>query len=212
LCSSGGATLDVSVLAVDRHGYLEALSTSSDSRLGGEDFDRRVVDYFVGLVRWRHGQDIAGDARAMGKLRRECERAKRALSNQRQVRVEVEKLVDGVDLSEQLTCRARFEELNTDLFRKTMVPVRKAFADAGLSKADIDDVVLVGGSTRVPKVQLLLKGYFDGKEPSTSRGVNPDEAVAYGAAIHAATLSGHDVEKTPRCFSRRKPLRTTEVS
>jgi heat shock protein 5 len=162
----GGATLDVSVLAVDRHGYLETLATSGDSRLGGEDFDRRVVDYFVGLVKRRHGQDIAGDASAMAKLRRECERAKRALSSQRQVRVEVEKMVDGVDLSEQLT-RARIEKLNADLFWKTMVLVRKALADAGLSKADIDDIVLVGSSTWIPKVQQLLKDYFDGKEPTS---------------------------------------------
>ncbi|CAO2183427.1 unnamed protein product [Urochloa humidicola] len=151
------------------------------------------MDYFIKLIKRRHGRDIAGDARALGKLRRECERAKRALSNQHQVRVEVEALFDGVDFSEQLT-RARFEELNNDLFRKTMVPVKKAMADAGLSKGDIDEIVLVGGSTRIPKVQQLLKDYFNGKEPN--RGVNPDEAVAYGAAVQGSILSGHVDDNT----------------
>ncbi|CAO2165443.1 unnamed protein product [Urochloa humidicola] len=183
----GGGTFDVSVLAID-NGVFEVLATNGDTHLGGEDFDQRVMDYFIKLVKRRHGRDIAGDARALGKLRRECERAKRALSNQHQVRVEVEALFDGVDFSEQLT-RARFEELNNDLFRKTMVPVKKAMADAGLSKGDIDEIVLVGGSTRIPKVQQLLRDYFDGKEPN--RGVNPDEAVAYGAAVQGSILSGH---------------------
>jgi len=164
------------------------LATNGDTHLGGEDFDQRVMDYFIKLIRRKHGRDISGDARALGKLRRECERAKRALSNQHQVRVEIEALFDGVDISEQLT-RARFEELNSDLFRKTMVPVKKAMADARLQKSDIDEIVLVGGSTRIPKVQQLLKDYFNGKEPS--RGVNPDEAVAYGAAVQGGILSGH---------------------
>ncbi|CAL4953009.1 unnamed protein product [Urochloa decumbens] len=183
----GGGTFDVSVLAID-NGVFEVLATNGDTHLGGEDFDQRVMDYFIKLVKRRHGRDIAGDARALGKLRRECERAKRALSNQHQVRVEVEALFDGVDFSEQLT-RARFEELNNDLFRKTMVPVKKAMADAGLKKGDIDEIVLVGGSTRIPKVQQLLRDYFNGKEPN--RGVNPDEAVAYGAAVQGSILSGH---------------------
>ncbi|CAO2203649.1 unnamed protein product [Urochloa humidicola] len=183
----GGGTFDVSVLAID-NGVFEVLATNGDTHLGGEDFDQRVMDYFIKLVKRRHGRDISGDARALGKLRRECERAKRALSNQHQVRVEVEALFDGVDFSEQLT-RARFEELNNDLFRKTMVPVKRAMADAGLSKGDIDEIVLVGGSTRIPKVQQLLKDYFDGKEPN--RGVNPDEAVAYGAAVQGSILSGY---------------------
>ncbi|CAO2181789.1 unnamed protein product [Urochloa humidicola] len=188
----GGGTFDVSVLAID-DGVFEVLATNGDTHLGGEDFDHRVMDHFIRLVKRRHGRDIAGDARALGKLRRECERAKRALSNQHQVRVEVEALFDGVDFSEQLT-RARFEELNGDLFRKTMVPVKKAMADAGLSKGDIDEIVLVGGSTRIPKVQQLLRDYFDGKEPS--KGVNPDEAVAYGAAVQGSILSGHVDETT----------------
>ncbi|OEL27784.1 Luminal-binding protein 5 [Dichanthelium oligosanthes] len=188
----GGGTFDVSVLAID-NGVFEVLATNGDTHLGGEDFDQRVMDYFIKLIERKHGRDIAGDARALGKLRRECERAKRALSNQHQVRVEVEALFDGVDLSEQLT-RARFEELNNDLFRKTMVPVKKAMADAGLQKGDIDEIVLVGGSTRIPKVQQLLKDYFNGKEPN--KGVNPDEAVAYGAAVQGSILSGHVDENT----------------
>ncbi|CAM0901778.1 unnamed protein product [Alopecurus aequalis] len=182
----GGGTFDVSVLALDG-GVFEVLATNGDTHLGGEDFDQRVMDYFIKLVKRKHGVDVSGDARALGKLRREVERAKRALSNQHQVRVEIESLVNGVDLSEPLT-RARFEELNADLFRKTMAPVKKAMADAGLSKGDIDEVVLVGGSTRIPKVQQLLKDYFDGKEPH--RGVNPDEAVAYGAAVQGSIVRG----------------------
>ncbi|XP_039847783.1 heat shock 70 kDa protein BIP4-like isoform X3 [Panicum virgatum] len=190
----GGGTFDVSVLAID-NGVFEVLATNGDTHLGGEDFDQRVMDYFIKLIRRKHGRDISGDARALGKLRRECERAKRALSNQHQVRVEVEALFDGVDFSEQMT-RARFEELNNDLFRRTMVPVKKAMADAGLKKADINEIVLVGGSTRIPKVQQLLKDYFNGKEPN--KGVNPDEAVAYGAAVQASILSGHEIDRMVR--------------
>ncbi|VAH39060.1 unnamed protein product [Triticum turgidum subsp. durum] len=145
------------------------------------------MDHFIRLVKRKHGVDISGDARALGKLRRECERAKRALSTQLQVRVEVESLADGVDLSEPLT-RVRFEELNADLFRKVMAPVKKAMADAGLAKGDVDEVVLVGGSTRIPKVQQLLRDYFGGKEPH--KGVNPDEAVAYGAAVQGGIVRG----------------------
>ncbi|CAL4955629.1 unnamed protein product [Urochloa decumbens] len=188
----GGGTFDVSVLAID-NGVFEVLATNGDTHLGGEDFDQRVMDHFIKLVKRRHGRDIAGDARALGKLRRECERAKRALSSQHQVRVEVEALFDGVDFSEQLT-RARFEELNNDLFRKTMVPVKKAMADAGMSKGDIDEIVLVGGSTRIPKVQQLLKEYFNGKEPN--KGLNPDEAVAYGAAVQGSIVGGHVDDNT----------------
>uniref|UniRef100_A0A0D9ZY87 Uncharacterized protein n=1 Tax=Oryza glumipatula TaxID=40148 RepID=A0A0D9ZY87_9ORYZ len=188
----GGGTFDVSVLAIDG-GVYEVLATNGDTHLGGEDFDQRVMEHFVELVRRKHGRDIAGDARALGKLRRECERAKRALSSQHQVRVEVESLFDGVDLSEPLS-RARFEELNNDLFRKTMAPVRKAMADARLSNAEIDEIVLVGGSTRIPKVRQLLRDYFGGKQPN--QGVNPDEAVAYGAAIQANIVGGDTDNKT----------------
>lgn len=159
----------------------------------GEDFDQRIMEYFIKLIKKKHGKDISKDNRALGKLRREAERAKRALSSQHQVRVEIESLFDGIDFSEPLT-RARFEELNNDLFRKTMGPVKKAMEDAGLEKRQIDEIVLVGGSTRIPKVQQLLRDYFDGKEPN--KGVNPDEAVAYGAAVQGGVLSGEGGDET----------------
>ncbi|CAL4935539.1 unnamed protein product [Urochloa decumbens] len=188
----GGGTFDVSVLSLDR-GVFEVLATSGDTHLGGEDFDRRVMDHFIRLIKKKHGRDISKDGRAMGKLRRECERAKRALSSQHQVRVEIESLFDGVDFSETLT-RAKFEELNMDLFKKTLGPVRKALADAKLDKSDIDEIVLVGGSTRIPKVRELLTEMFDGKEPN--KGINPDEAVAYGAAVQGGILSGEGGDET----------------
>ena len=182
----GGGTFDVSILTID-NGVFEVISTNGDTHLGGEDFDQRVMEYFIKLIKKKYKKDISGDARALQKLRREAERAKRALSSQHQVRVEIEALHDGIDLSEPLT-RARFEELNIDLFRKTLGPVKKAMEDANMKKTDIDEIVLVGGSTRIPKVQELLKEYFDGKEPN--KGVNPDEAVAYGAAVQGGILGG----------------------
>ncbi|CAH9119452.1 unnamed protein product [Cuscuta epithymum] len=188
----GGGTFDVSILTID-NGVFEVLSTNGDTHLGGEDFDQRVMEYFIKLIKKKHGKDISKDYRALGKLRRECERAKRALSSQHQVRVEIESLFDGIDFSEPLT-RARFEELNNDLFRRTMGPVKKAMEDAGLEKNQIHEIVLVGGSTRIPKVQQLLKEYFNGKEPN--KGVNPDEAVAYGAAVQGGILSGEGGDET----------------
>lgn len=188
----GGGTFDVSILAID-NGVFEVLSTSGDTHLGGEDFDHRVMDYFIKLIKKKYNRDISEDHKALGKLRRECERAKRALSNQHQARVEIESLFDGVDFSEPLT-KARFEELNMDLFKRTMEPVKKALKDAGLKKSDIDEIVLVGGSTRIPKVQQLLKDFFDGKE--LNKGTNPDEAVAYGAAVQGGILSGEGGEET----------------
>ncbi|KAI4301770.1 hypothetical protein L6164_035017 [Bauhinia variegata] len=182
----GGGTFDVSILTID-NGVFEVLSTSGDTHLGGEDFDHRLMDYFIKLIKKKYNKDISKDNRALGKLRRECERAKRALSSQHQVRVEVESLFDGIDFSEPLT-RARFEELNMDLFKKTMGPVKRALEDAGLKKTDINEIVLVGGSTRIPKVQQLLMDFFEGKE--LNKGINPDEAVAYGAAIQGGILSG----------------------
>jgi heat shock protein 5 len=181
----GGGTFDVSILSID-NGVFEVESTNGDTHLGGEDFDQRIMEYFMKLIKRKYDVDISKNARAKQKLRREAERAKRALSSQHQVRVEIEALADGVDLSEPLT-RARFEELNADLFKKTLGPVKKAMEDAGKSKEDIDEIVLVGGSTRIPKVQELLKGYFNGKEPN--KGVNPDEAVAYGAAVQVWQLA-----------------------
>ncbi|KXZ42737.1 hypothetical protein GPECTOR_121g437 [Gonium pectorale] len=184
----GGGTFDVSILTID-NGVFEVMSTNGDTHLGGEDFDQRVMEYFIKLIKKKYKKDVSGDARALQKLRREAERAKRALSSQHQVRVEIEALYEGVDLSEPLT-RARFEELNMDLFKKTMGPVKKAMDDANLKKSEINEIVLVGGSTRIPKVQELLKEFFEGKEPN--KGVNPDEAVAYGAAVQGGILGGED--------------------
>ena len=188
----GGGTFDVSILTIDQ-GVFEVISTNGDTHLGGEDFDQRVMEYFIKLIKKKYSKDISSDKKALQKLRREAERAKRTLSNQHQVRVEVEALFDGTDLSEPLT-RARFEELNNDLFRKTLGPVKKAMEDAGFKKSEINEIVLVGGSTRIPKVQQLIKEYFDGKEPN--KGVNPDEAVAYGAAVQGGILSGEGGETT----------------
>lgn len=182
----GGGTFDVSILTIDS-GVFEVIATSGDTHLGGEDFDQRVMEYFIKLIKRKYDKDVSKDAKALQKLRREAERAKRALSSQHQVRVEIESLVDGLDLSEPLT-RARFEELNADLFKKTLGPVKKAMEDAGLKKEEIHEIVLVGGSTRIPKVQALIKEYFNGKEPN--KGVNPDEAVAYGAAVQGGILGG----------------------
>jgi len=182
----GGGTFDVSILTIDS-GVFEVISTSGDTHLGGEDFDQRVMEYFIKLIKRKFDKDVSKDARALQKLRREAERAKRALSSQHQVRVEIESLIDGLDFSEPLT-RARFEELNADLFKKTLGPVKKALDDASLKKDQIDEIVLVGGSTRIPKVQSLIKDFFNGKEPN--KGVNPDEAVAYGAAVQGGILGG----------------------
>lgn len=184
----GGGTFDVSILTIE-DGIFEVVSTHGDTHLGGEDFDQRVMQYFIKLIKKKYGKDISKDARAIQKLRREVERAKRALSSQHQVRVEIESLFDGIDLSEPLT-RARFEELNNDLFKKTLGPVKKAMEDSNKKKSEIDEIVLVGGSTRIPKVQELIKSYFDGREPN--KGINPDEAVAYGAAVQGGVLSGDE--------------------
>jgi len=182
----GGGTFDVSLLTID-NGVFEVVATNGDTHLGGEDFDQRVMEHFIKLYKKKKGKDLRKDVRAVQKLRREVEKAKRALSAAHQVRVEVESLIDGEDFSETLT-RAKFEELNMDLFRGTLKPVQKVLEDADLSKKDIHEIVLVGGSTRIPKVQTLVKEFFNGKEPS--RGINPDEAVAYGAAVQAGVLSG----------------------
>merc|ERR1719263_1990640 len=182
----GGGTFDVSLLTID-NGVFEVIATSGDTHLGGEDFDNRVIQHMLKVFSRKHGKNIDKDKRAIQKLRREVERAKRSLSTQHQVRVEIEGLFDGKDFSETLT-RARFEELCIDLFKKTLTPVQKVIDDSDLKKAEIDEIVLVGGSTRIPKVQQLIKDFFNGKEPN--RGINPDEAVAYGAAVQAGILSG----------------------
>jgi len=198
----GGGTFDVSLLSID-DGVFEVLATAGDTHLGGEDFDNRVIDYLVKSYKKKTGTDVSKNLRALGKLKREVEKAKRTLSSQQSTRIEIESFEDGNDFSETLT-RAKFEELNMDLFRKTMKPVEQVLKDANVKKEDIDEVghsvsfifcyspilqvVLVGGSTRIPKVQQLLKEFFGGKEPS--KGINPDEAVAYGAAVQGGILSG----------------------
>jgi heat shock protein 5 len=188
----GGGTFDVTLLTID-NGVFEVLSTNGDTHLGGEDFDQRVMQYFIKMLKKRDGVDVASDKRALQKLRREVERVKRTLSSQHQARLEIEGLIEGTDFSETLT-RARFEELNLDLFKKTLGPVQKVLDDADMGKSEVDEIVLVGGSTRIPKVQTLLKEHFDGKEPS--RGVNPDEAVAFGAAVQGGILGGESSEAT----------------
>merc|ERR1712057_101065 len=182
----GGGTFDVTVLTID-NGVFEVVATNGDTHLGGEDFDQRVMEYMMKIFKRKHKKDMSKDKRAIQKLRREVERAKRALSATAAARVEIEALFDGVDFSETLT-RARFEELNMDLFKKTLGPVKKVMEDSSFKKSQLDEIVMVGGSTRIPKVQQLIKDYFNGKEPN--KGINPDEAVAYGAAVQGGILSG----------------------
>ncbi|KAJ7128924.1 heat shock protein 70 family [Mycena crocata] len=182
----GGGTFDVSLLSIEDDVF-EVLATAGDTHLGGEDFDNRVMDHLIKLYKKKTGTNVKDNARALGKLKREVERAKRTLSNQQQTRIEIESFENGNDFSETLT-RAKFEELNMELFRKTMKPVERVLRDAGVKKEEVDEIVLVGGSTRIPKVQELLREYF-GKE--LSKGINPDEAVAYGAAVQGGILSGH---------------------
>jgi chaperone protein DnaK len=184
----GGGTFDVSLLTID-NGVFEVLSTNGDTHLGGEDFDQRVMDYFIKLYKKKKGKNVKTDVRAVQKLRREVEKAKRTLSSQHQTKIEIESFFEGEDFSETLT-RARFEELCMDLFRSTLKPVQKVLADGDMKKGEVDEIVLVGGSTRIPKVKQLVKEYFNGKEPST--GINPDEAVAYGAAVQGGVLGGED--------------------
>ena len=185
----GGGTFDVSLLSID-DGIFEVLATAGDTHLGGEDFDARVIDHFVKVWKKKNdGEDITKDLKTMSKLKREVENAKRALSSQMSVRIEIESFFQGKDFSETLT-RAKFEELNNDLFRKTLKPVEQVIKDAGFTKEKVDEIVLVGGSTRIPKVQKLLEDYFNGKKPS--KGINPDEAVAFGAAVQGGILSGEE--------------------
>ncbi|KAI6902944.1 78 kDa glucose-regulated, partial [Hortaea werneckii] len=186
----GGGTFDVSVLTVDQ-GVFEVQATAGDTHLGGEDFDQRVVDYFVKSYNKKQNTDITKNPKTMGKLKREVEKAKRTLSSQMSTKIEIEAFHDGNDFSETLT-RAKFEELNNDLFKKTLKPVEQVLKDAKMKKSDIDDIVLVGGSTRIPKVQSMLEEYFGKK---ASKGINPDEAVAYGAAVQGGVLSGEEEAK-----------------
>jgi len=188
----GGGTFDVSLLTID-NGVFEVIATSGDTHLGGEDFDRRIMDYILKLFKKKSGKDASKDKKSLQKLRREVERAKRSLSTTHQQRVEIEGFFDGADLSETIT-RAKFEELCMDLFKKTLTPVEKVLEDASIKKSQVDELVLVGGSTRIPKVQQLLQDFFNGKEPN--KGINPDEAVAYGAAVQGGILSGEGGAET----------------
>jgi len=186
----GGGTFDVSLLTLDE-GVFEVLATNGDTHLGGQDFDQRVVAYLIKTFKRKHKIDITNNLRALARLRAEVEKSKRALSSQFQVKLEIDNFAEGIDFSETLT-RARFEELNNDLFRKTLKPVQIVLKDSGLKKSEIHEIVLVGGSTRIPKIQKLVKDFFNGKEPN--RGINPDEAVAYGATVQAGILGGADDE------------------
>jgi len=188
----GGGTFDVSILTID-NGVFEVLATAGDTHLGGEDFDQRVTDHFVKSFKKKNSVDIKTDVRALQKLKSEVEKAKRDLSTVQQVKIFIEGLIDGIDFEETLT-RAKFEELCNDLFKNTLKPVETVMDDSGLKRSEIDEVVLVGGSTRIPKVQQLIKDFFNGKEPN--RGINPDEAVAYGAAVQGGILGGQATEET----------------
>lgn len=187
----GGGTFDVSILSID-DGIFEVKSTAGDTHLGGEDFDNRLVNHFAQEFKRKHKKDLTSNKRALRRLRTACERAKRTLSSSTQASIEIDSLFEGIDFYTSIT-RARFEELNADLFRSTMEPVEKAIRDAKMDKAAIHDIVLVGGSTRIPKVQKLLQDFFNGKE--LNKSINPDEAVAYGAAVQAAILHGDKSEE-----------------
>merc|ERR1712070_689559 len=182
----GGGTFDVSILTID-NGVFEVLATAGDTHLGGEDFDQRVTDHFVKTFKKKNSVDIKTDPRALQKLKSEVEKAKRDLSSVQQVKIFIEGIIDGLDFEETLT-RAKFEELCNDLFKNTLKPVETVMDDSGLKRSEIDEIVLVGGSTRIPKVQQLIKDFFNGKEPN--KGINPDEAVAFGAAVQGGILSG----------------------
>lgn len=188
----GGGTFDVSLLAIDGE-IFEVQATSGDTHLGGDDFDQRLIQHFLKLIKKKYDKDISKDNRAISKLKTEVEKAKRDLSSVIQTKIEIDNLVPGLDFKETLT-RARFEELCSDLFKKTIKPVEAVLEQSGLSKKEIDEVVLVGGSTRIPKIQQMIKDFFDGKEPN--RGINPDEAVAYGAAVQGGILGGEADDTT----------------
>ena len=188
----GGGTFDVSLLTIDS-GVFEVISTNGDTHLGGEDFDHRVLDYLLKKIKKQHGKDLKGDKTVIQKLKTEIEKAKRHLSSSLQATIEIDELEPGFDFKDTLS-RAKFEELNMDLFKKTMAPVEKVMEDSGFKKSEISEVVLVGGSTRIPKVQTLIKDYFNGKEPN--KGINPDEAVAYGAAVQGGILGGEYSKET----------------
>merc|ERR1711902_460311 len=192
----GGGTFDVSLNAIE-DGIFEVKATAGDTHLGGEDFDNRIVDFCMqDFKRKNRGKDLAGNQRALRRLRTQCGRTKRTLSSSTQATIEIDSLFEGIDYSCSLS-RARFEELNMDYFRNSMGPVEKCLKDSGIDKKSVHDVVLVGGSTRIPKVQSMIQEFFNGKEPN--RSINPDEAVAYGAAVQAAILTAKDRHKFKTC-------------
>ncbi|EPS44493.1 hypothetical protein H072_1514 [Dactylellina haptotyla CBS 200.50] len=188
----GGGTFDVSLLTIEE-GIFEVKATAGDTHLGGEDFDNRLVNHFVQEFKRKHKKDLTSNARALRRLRTACERAKRTLSSSAQTSIEIDSLYEGIDFYTSIT-RARFEELCQDLFRSTMDPVERVLRDSKIDKSSVHEIVLVGGSTRIPKIQKLVSDFFNGKEPNKS--INPDEAVAYGAAVQAAILSGDTSSKT----------------
>ncbi|RPA84785.1 heat shock protein SSA2 [Ascobolus immersus RN42] len=188
----GGGTFDVSLLTIE-DGIFEVKATAGDTHLGGEDFDNRLVNHFTQEFKRKHKKDLTTNARALRRLRTACERAKRTLSSSAQTSIEIDSLYEGIDFYTSIT-RARFEELCQDLFRSTMDPVERVLRDSKIDKMSVHEIVLVGGSTRIPKIQKLVSDYFNGKEPNKS--INPDEAVAYGAAVQAAILSGDTSSKT----------------
>ncbi|KAJ7582786.1 heat shock protein HSS1 [Mycena floridula] len=188
----GGGTFDVSLLTIEE-GIFEVKATAGDTHLGGEDFDNRLVNHFVQEFKRKNKKDLSSNPRALRRLRTACERAKRTLSSAAQTSIEIDSLFEGIDFYTSLT-RARFEELCQDLFRGTLEPVEKVLRDAKIDKANVHEIVLVGGSTRIPRIIKLVSDFFNGKEPNKS--INPDEAVAYGAAVQAAILSGDTSEKT----------------
>ncbi|OJT07855.1 Heat shock protein HSS1 [Trametes pubescens] len=188
----GGGTFDVSLLTIEE-GIFEVKATAGDTHLGGEDFDNRLVNHFVQEFKRKHKKDLSSNPRALRRLRTACERAKRTLSSAAQTTIEIDSLFEGIDFYTSLT-RARFEELCQDLFRSTLEPVEKVLRDAKIDKAAVHEIVLVGGSTRIPRIVKLVSDFFNGKEPNKS--INPDEAVAYGAAVQAAILTGDTSEKT----------------
>jgi len=184
----GGGTFDVSLLTIEE-GIFEVKATAGDTHLGGEDFDNRMVDYFLTDFKRKHKKDMSSNNRSLRRLRTACERAKRTLSSSTQAHIEIDSLFDGIDFNATIT-RARFEDLNMDYFKKCMEPCEKVLRDAKISKAGVDEIVLVGGSTRIPKVQTMLSEFFNSKE--LCKSINPDEAVAFGATVQAAILSGSD--------------------
>jgi heat shock protein 1/8 len=188
----GGGTFDVSLLSIDE-GVFEVKATAGDTHLGGEDFDQRMMDHFVREFKKKYKKDLTSSDRAVRRLRTACERAKRTLSSSTKATIEIDSLFDGVDFNTSIT-RARFEDLCGDYFRNCLSPVEKVLRDSNMSKGQVHEVVLVGGSTRIPKIQQLIKDFFNGKEPAKS--INPDEAVAYGAAVQAAILCGGGSEAT----------------